>query len=369
MSTKLPGIYVHLPFCSVHCIYCDFPLTTRLSLSDRYYQALLNELEDHPPDLQCDSLYFGGGTPSLAPIDVLKRLTHSVPLTDDAEITLEANPDHVTGSVLSEWKELGINRLSLGIQSLQENVLKTMLRQHSKEQALDNLLLARSSGFENINVDLILGFPGQTSKQFSSDLEQLISLKPDHFSIYLLELHERTGLHRLVESGKAEIMPEEEQVSSFQDAIQMLRSAGYDRYEVSNFAIPGKHSRHNLKYWTDAPYYAYGAGACAYHNHQRTRNHSDVLRYIEAMEEHQAIHEEAISESEDTRARNALIFGLRKTEGINIPEFIAEYRRDPRQLFGAGIDEFTGLLEVRNDQLRLTEQGLLLSNEILSSAL
>ena len=369
MSTKLPGIYVHLPFCSVHCIYCDFPLTTRLSLSDRYYQALLQEFKDHPPELPCDTLYFGGGTPSLAPIEVLKKMIDSVPLTNDAEITLEANPDHVSEHILSEWKKIGINRLSLGIQSLQENVLKTMLRQHSKEQALTNLFLARSGGFKNINVDLILGFPGQTPNEFLSDVEELIAFKPDHFSIYLLELHEKTGLYRLVQSGKSEIMRDEDQVSSFQFAIQKLESAGYEHYEVSNFAIPGKRSRHNLKYWTDAPYYAYGAGACAYYDQQRTKNHGDVLRYIEAMEQHQSIYEENIMESEDTRARNALIFGLRKTEGVNIPAFIAQYQRDPRELFRRDIDEFAGLLDVQDGHLKLTERGLLLSNEILSDAL
>jgi oxygen-independent coproporphyrinogen-3 oxidase len=371
MLPKLPGIYVHLPFCAVHCIYCDFPLTTRLSLSDRYYEALRTEIKMHPPEAQADTLYFGGGTPSLTPTDVLKRVIDSFNMTPDAEVTMEANPDHVSYSKLAEWKEMGINRISMGIQSLEERVLKMMLRQHTKDIALRSLEMARERGFENINVDLMLGFPGQSTEGFLGGIDHLLRFRPEHFSIYLLELHENTGLHRLVERGRTAVMPEDQQIDCFQQAVKMLKESGYQRYEVSNFALAGMESRHNLKYWTDQPYYAFGAGACSYGNYRRTRNHRHVSTYIEAIEQGITIYEEEILESEDTRLRNALIFGLRKTQGVNVPAFITEYNRNPLDLFGESLDEYirSGLVDFSNAYLRLTEQGLLVSNEILSTVL
>jgi len=371
MTKKLPGVYVHLPFCSVHCTYCDFPLTTRVSLSPRYYEALLNEIQRNPPLEKADTLYFGGGTPSLAPVDVLQKIIGYVKLQEYPEITIEVNPDHVTPVKLAEWKAIGINRLSLGVQSLEKPVLKAMLRQHTPEEALESLRMCRRSGFDNVNVDIILGFPKQTTAGFLTGLESLIELQPEHVSIYLLELHEKTALFKLVQKGQASVMPEEEQIGCFEQAIHILKRSGREHYEVSNFAVPGKESGHNLKYWTDAPYFAYGAGACAYLNQHRTRNYSDIVAYIEAMEKGQPFYEEVIEETADTRARNALIFGLRKINGINIVEFINEYGYAPHDLFGDSMKEYlsNGFLELSQNQLRLTQKGMLLSNEILSSAL
>ncbi|MCI0412421.1 radical SAM family heme chaperone HemW [bacterium] len=370
MEKKLtPGVYIHLPFCSVQCIYCDFPLTTRLSLSERYYCALLKELKQNPPDRAASTLYFGGGTPSLAPAVVLRELIASAQLRAPEEITLEVNPDHVTIEKLAEWHSLGINRLSLGIQSLEPAVLQGMLRQHSAEQALDALLAAREAGFQNLNVDLMLGFPEQTVSGFLSGLQRLTEFHPDHFSIYLLEVHERTGLHRLIQSGKVASMPEEEQLECFDTAVEMLASAEYEHYEVSNFARKGKTSFHNLKYWSDAPYHAYGAGACSYLGSVRTRNQPDVAKYIELIETGQSPVAETIQEDEETTARNALIFGMRKVNGIDMSAFENMYRRTPQSLFGPALDEYLsgGFLEITQNHLRLTRKGMLLSNEILSS--
>ena len=372
MENKLPaGVYIHLPFCSVHCTYCDFPITTRLSLSDRYYSALLNELSRNPVISPIDTLYFGGGTPSLAPMELLQAVVARCPLEPDAEITLEVNPDHVTWEKLVAWRELGINRLSLGIQSLQDAVLRSMLRQHTPEQAIQSIADANEAGFQNRGVDLILGYPQQTPEGFEEDLKRLVEIRPEHFSIYLLEIHERTPLARMIESKRLSAMPEDEQIQCYEAAIERLNKAGYLHYEVSNFALEGKTSRHNRKYWTDAPYYAYGAGACSYVGSIRSRNLSDVATYIHAMESGNSPVEEQTAEGPETHARNALIFGLRQIQGVAIPAFEEKFGMHPASLFDRKFEEYLddGLLEVSQNHLRLTRKGLLLSNEVLSSAI
>ena len=372
MKKKLaPGIYVHLPFCSVHCTYCDFPITTRTSLSNRYYDALLKELHVKPAQERADTLYFGGGTPSLAPVPVLQEIVSSVSIEPKAEITMEVNPDHVTAQKLADWRSLGINRLSLGVQSLEKDVLQRMLRQHSPQDALNAIQLSAQAGFENRSIDLILGFPNQTVSGFLSGLQQLIECEPDHFSIYLLEIHEGTGLHKIIQSGGAVCMEEEAQIGCFETAIDLLAGAGFEQYEVSNFARKKKMSIHNLKYWTDAPYYAYGAGACSYFERYRTRNIPDVQAYIEAMERGASPVDETIQEDPETRARNALIFGLRKIEGVHVEDFEAMYGRSAMSLFDDDLDSHFagGLLERVGHHLRLTRKGLLLANEVLTSAI
>jgi oxygen-independent coproporphyrinogen-3 oxidase len=371
MIKKLPGVYVHLPFCTVHCVYCDFPLTTRLSLSPRYYEALLKEIHLNTASGPVDTLYFGGGTPSLAPIEVLSEIVNSFALETGSEVTLEVNPDHIRATALAQWKALGITRISLGVQSLENEVLKLMLREHTPEEAREKLKSAIRTGFDCVNVDLILGYPKQSASTFLQDLESLIKLQPEHFSIYLLELHETTPLYKMVQEGQASLMPEAEQLDSFETAVRILKREGYEHYEVSNFALPGKESRHNLKYWNDVSYLAYGAGACGYVDSTRTRNLPDVLKYIEAMEKGLSPNVEVIHETAETRSRNALIFGLRKTSGINVLEFETSYGCKPRDLFGSSYEEYLadGFLEEAGSHLRLTEKGLLVSNEILSSAL
>ncbi len=366
-----PGIYVHLPFCKVHCTYCDFPLTTRLSLSQRYYKALCDEIDLHPVTLSADTLYFGGGTPSMTPPETILKIKRKFSLEHGTEVTLEANPDDITPEILQTWKEIGITRLSIGVQSLEEPVLRAMMRQHSAEDPLEAFQLARNSGFTNINVDLIAGYPRQTVQGFLGGLELLIRHRPEHFSIYLLETHERTALSRQITAGVAQVMAEEDQLHVFTRAIQILQKAGYRHYEVSNFALPGYESRHNLKYWSDAPYYAYGAGASSYLESTRITNLRDVALYVDAMERGHNPVETKTVEDRETRIRNALIFGLRKREGIDLTEFEQTYGVSAISLFPDGAKDFleAGLLELRGRYLRLTLRGMLVSNEILERVL
>ncbi len=363
-----PGIYVHLPFCKVHCSYCDFPLTTQQSLASRYYSALLKEITMQSRPQFADTLYFGGGTPSLTPPEMLEEVKSRFTMAADAEVTLEANPDDISPETLEAWKGLGVNRLSLGIQSLEEAALKSMLRVHSAAEAVRSILLAQQAGFQNLNVDLMIGTPGQTEEGILLGLQKLIEFRPQHFSVYFLELHDRTLLHRQVLSGNFELMPEEGQIRSYSEAVRLLQKSGYEHYEVSNFALPGKASRHNLKYWTGAPYFAYGAGACSYVGSTRTNNVASVGEYMEAIENNELPIASIVQENKETRMRNFLIFGLRKRDGVDLSEFQTSFGMSPLALFpadGRGLLE-SGMLEITGNRLRLTFTGMLVSNEILS---
>jgi oxygen-independent coproporphyrinogen-3 oxidase len=366
-GVMMPGIYIHLPFCKVHCSYCDFPITTRRSLAKRYYAALMNEIAMHRPKEIADTLYFGGGTPSLTIIEVLAEIKSRFVLHSEAEITLEANPDDIELATVKEWKKLGINRVSLGVQSLEDTALRAMLRAHSADDALHAFSMIRSASFDSLNVDLIVGTPAQTENGFLNGVQTLIAERPDHFSIYFLELHERTALYRQVQSENVSIMKEEAQIRCFTEAVEMLRKNGYEHYEVSNFALPGKTSRHNLKYWNNEPYYAYGAGACAYIDQTRTSNISSIQKYLESLESERLPVESAIHESKETQMRNFIIFGLRKRSGINVTEFQAMFGMSPLELFPERANLLENrMLEFSENRLRLTFTGMLVSNEILS---
>lgn len=367
MTKGTCGIYVHLPFCSVHCNYCDFPVSTQRSLAPKYYEALLREIEMRPLAEKSDSLYFGGGTPSLTPASVLKTLHERFELDQDAEITLEANPEDITSEAIAAWMETGVNRLSIGIQSLQEPVLRSSRRAHSGQEALQSIEKVRAS-FTNVNLDLMIGLPEQTVSGFLADLQQLIRLRPAHFSLYLLEIHDRTALSKEIQSGNRTIMKEDDQLSCYVEGIRLLQEAGYEHYEVSNFALPRFQCQHNLKYWNGDPYEGYGVGACSYVRSYRTQNVRELNRYIERIGCNLSPLENRTEEDRETKMRNRLIFGLRKRKGIHAAEFEQEFGIQALSLFqgeGASLLE-GGLLELSEDHLRLSLAGMLISNEILS---
>lgn len=371
MSDRNPGIYVHLPFCAVHCSYCDFPISTRNALAPSYYDVLLKEIDMHPVDPIADTLYFGGGTPSLTPARTLEQICSRFELAQNCELTLEANPDDVSETTVRNWLEIGVNRISIGIQSLEDPVLGFSLRKHTAAEGVEAIRIAQNAGCSNLNVDLILGSPHQTRNGFLEGLNRVLRFRPQHFSLYLLEVHDPTLLARRIREGKAELMPEETQLECFRSARDLLCAAGYVHYEVSNFALPGKESRHNLKYWSDTPYFAYGAGASSYIPPFRVQNLSSVPAYIQALKENRLPYQSKEQETTDTRVRNALIFGLRKTEGVDINAFEETFHVSPVSLFDNGIDQYVeaGWMEMRDNRLRLTLSGMLVSNEILASVI
>lgn len=362
-----PGIYIHLPFCAVHCSYCDFPISTRTSLADSYYEALQREITLRPA-APADTLYFGGGTPSMTPSAVLRGIKSRFDLESGAEVTLESNPDDITEKTLEEWREIGITRLSLGVQTLEEKALRVMRRNHTVEQALAAVEQVRKCGFSNVSFDLIIGSPEQTVDGFLDGLRALIEFHPQHFSLYLLELHERTLLRQLVDIGTLAPMHEDAQVECYRKAITLLQSHGYDQYEVSNFALDGFESRHNLKYWDGAPYYGYGAGACAYLPPARIKNVAPLPQYIRMLNDGQLPVEAQVLEDRTEVMRNTVIFGLRKKRGISLSGFERDFGVPAASLFEGGIDDLIedGFLLTSGDRLALTLEGMLLSNDILT---
>jgi putative oxygen-independent coproporphyrinogen III oxidase len=318
-----------------------------------------------------DTLYFGGGTPSLTSPEVLGLLKSKFRLEKEAEITLEANPDDVTSDSLSEWKKLGITRISLGIQSLEEGVLRKMNRVHSASEALQAVRQARLAGFDNLNLDLMIGVPDQSENGFLDGVRKLIECKPSHFSLYFLELHEHTELYRQIQSGKIGLMQEQLQIRCYTEAVRLLQEAGFDHYEVSNFALTGKASRHNLKYWNGSSYYAYGVGACSYVELNRINNISTIERYIEMVNKNELPIESIVSEDKEMQMRNSLIFGLRKRQGVDTGAFEKTYGISPLTLFPDAGNTLLegGMLEISGPFLRLTFNGMLVSNEILSQVI
>lgn len=351
----------------MHCSYCDFPISTRVSLADSYYEALHREITLRPAG-NADTLYFGGGTPSMTPAKIIDEIKARFALEPGAEVTLESNPDDITEASLDAWLRLGVTRLSVGVQTLEDKALHVMRRKHTAEQALSALELIRNRGAGNVNFDLIIGSPEQTVDGFRTGLRTLLEFRPQHVSLYLLEVHERTLLHQLVALGTLKPMGEDAQIECYRAAISLLQSHGLEQYEVSNFALPGFESRHNLKYWEGAPYYGYGAGACAYLPPARIKNVGHLPEYIRMLHEGQLPVEAQVLEDRTEVMRNTVIFGLRKKRGISLSGFERDFGVSAASMFENGIDDLLqdGFLEISGDRLALTLNGMLVSNEVLT---
>ena len=262
-----PGIYLHIPFCKSRCSYCDFATDVYRSEDgvERYVAALCKELSREPPEggIHCaDTIYFGGGTPSLlAPLQVenILRSVHSVfDVTPDAEITMEMNPATVTPETLRDYKSLGINRASFGVQTFNDRALKLLARGHDANDARETFQMLRCAGFDNVSFDLIAGLPNQTLKDWERNLDEAIKLSPEHLSLYLLEIHEGTPLAEQVRSGRLPMPDEDLAARMYEMMLDKLVAAGYEQYEISNFSRPGFESLHNTKYWRLEPVYGFG---------------------------------------------------------------------------------------------------------------
>jgi len=263
------GLYLHLPFCATHCTYCPFAISTDLALQNDYTAAMLREIRAAPPS-RVDTIYLGGGTPSRTALEnlaqVFAALRERFTIELGAEITLEANPEDVTGEALRAWRELGVNRLSVGVQSFHDAELAAIGRIHDRARAIDAVQLIVASGVR-ASLDLILGLPQQTAQSFRETLDTAIALGAGHLSLYMLDLEERTPLEVQVARGRV-VLPEDDLVADlYVEAVQRLGAAGLRQYEISNFARPGDESRHNLRYWHRAEYHGFGMGAHSFLGH------------------------------------------------------------------------------------------------------
>ena len=357
MNEKTPDnlpleLYVHVPFCVKKCRYCDFysgPASeeTKKAYVERLKEEIRSSAFGHGEKERVISVYFGGGTPSILPeedlVSVLSVLREEFAFSDSPEITVECNPGTVSFEKLQAYRAAGVNRLSLGLQSVRNDVLEAIGRIHTFEEFLESYGAARKAGFTNVSVDLISGLPKDTPESFEKGLKTVLALSPEHLSVYSLILEENTELYALNEAGRLDLPSEEEEREMAHLAVRTLRSFGYLQYEISNFALPGFRSVHNTGYWTGVPYLGFGSAAASYYGGKRFRN-APSLRYSDLP------YEETEILTEEDRMNEFMMLGLRMTEGVSDRAF--------RERFGRSFYEFKGesLRKLRNEGLLVGEK-------------
>jgi oxygen-independent coproporphyrinogen-3 oxidase len=366
--------YVHIPFCEHICHYCDFnKVFLKNQPVDKYITSLLFEMErkmkQHPTQM-LETVYIGGGTPTAltaTQLNVLLRgMKEILPLEDLVEYTIEVNPDSMEEDQLIVLKENGINRLSMGVQTFDESLLKEIGRTHSEESVEDAVHRSRAAGFNNISLDLMFGLPGQRPVDFKRSIDKAMALGVEHLSAYSLKVEEKTVFYNRQRQGKLILPPEEDEIDMYKQLLAETKEAGYIQYEISNFAKQGFESQHNLVYWNNQEYYGFGAGAHGYVKGVRYQNHGPLPKYLKAIEEKvdPVLTEHQVSPIE--RIEEAMFMGLRKRKGVNLHEFNQLYGRSLQATFGKQIEilEKRGLLISNEQSIQLTDEGVLLSNEV-----
>lgn len=370
------GIYIHIPFCVKKCSYCAFLSgPAGPEVRQEYVNHLIEEIRLRSREVpEADTIYFGGGTPSLLTPEQIGRILEEVRsafrISEDAEVTLEANPGTLTAESLEGYRKAGINRLSMGVQSMDDRRLRYLGRIHTAEEVRRDVKMAREAGFRNINLDLIFAIPGTDVSDAMEDLEAIAALEPEHISFYSLQLEEGTSFFRDFEAGKLREVPDETDREMYHRGIRALREKGYRHYEISNFARPGCESRHNSKYWNMAEYVGLGLGASSYTGHRRTVNETDLKAYSEMLDRGELAFMEIHENSEADDISEAVFTGLRREEGIRYRDILGseaafwEYFREA--LPEAREYEAGGFLEITDEGLRLTERGIDISNGIMA---
>ena len=367
------GLYVHIPFCSAICNYCNFNRGLfDAALKDQYVQALLEEIASQGDGSEADTIYFGGGTPSLLEPSEIAAIVQACragfAVSAGAEITMEANPETVTPGRLAGFRDAGVNRLSYGVQSFRDEELQRLTRLHSASRAADAFQMARAAGFDNISLDLMMWLPQQTIAQWLESVDALIALGPDHASLYILELYPNAPLRDAMARSKWSLAPDDDAADMYLEAMARLDAAGYDQYEISNVARPGRESRHNLKYWTDGEWLGFGCGAHSTRRAVRWKNLSSTTEYISVVASggHPGVEKRELSRRE--ALEEALFTGLRLARGIDVDTVSARYEVDVWGTYGAELERFreAGVLIYDGRLLRLSRAGMLLANEIMS---
>lgn len=360
------GLYIHIPFCRSRCSYCDFATGLYESgLAERYVRALCAEISSSRFVDAVDTVYFGGGTPSLLnPLQlekILLAVRENCDVDPGSEITLEINPGSITVEKLRDFRSLGINRASFGAQTFDDRELAKLGRSHTAADARRTFRDLRAAGFENISFDLIAGLPGQTLAGWQQNVEEALELQPEHLSFYLLEVHSGTPLAQHIQRGLQPVPDEDLAAVMYEWMLERAVSADYEHYEISNLCRPGFQSRHNTKYWTGAPYFGFGCSAHSYDGaRRRWSNHRDVLKYVESVEQEVSpLAEKQDLTEQDVRAES-LFLGLRLMRGVSA-DLCKDYETDLERFREAG------LLEIDGDLVRLTRNGALLSNEVFSA--
>ncbi len=367
------GLYIHVPFCASICGYCNFNRGLfDAALKARYVEALDAEIGGAGDGSPADTIFFGGGTPSLLEPDEIGRLIAACrgafALDPGAEITLEANPESVTAARLAAYRAAGVTRVSFGVQSLHDDELARLDRRHTAARAKAAIAEAREAGFDNVSLDLMLWLPQQTMAAWRATVEEAIALAPDHVSLYLLELYPNAPLREAMARAQWSLAPDDEAADMYLWAMERFDGAGFGQYEISNVARPGRRSRHNLKYWQDGAWIGFGCGAHSTRGAWRWRNVASTTDYVDRVQRGDDIAAERRPRPAEEQAGDALFTGLRLTEGVDVDVVGARYGLD---LWSRYADELErqrlgGRVEIDGHRVRLTRTGMLVANDVMA---
>ena len=372
---KKISLYIHIPFCRQKCKYCDFSsYSGKEDVMSEYVDALNIEINNTSKEYSFNTIFIGGGTPSYLPYEELEKLLKNVSslnLEEDVEFTLECNPGTLTRDKLELMKKYKVNRLSLGLQSSNESLLKSLGRIHSFTEFKENYDLVRQVGFKNVNVDLMFGLPGQTLKDFKETLSSVVELSPEHISAYSLIVEEGTPFYKLYEKGKLKLPSEEEERAMYEYAVEYLDSKGYKQYEISNFSKDNKECKHNLVYWELGEYLGCGVAAASLLNETRTKNYDKIEDYILSVEKKSNGIEETNHLAKDELMEEFMFLGLRKTSGVSEKDFFERFNVSMESIYKDVINNHIkkGLLNKDNGKIYLNKEGIQLSNYVMSDFL
>ena len=370
------GIYIHIPFCKQKCYYCDFvSYSNKCSEVKEYIESLKKEIEEFDfSNYKVTSIYIGGGTPSYIDsiyiVEILSELKEKLKCNliefKDIEITIEVNPGTVDTKKLNDYKKLGINRLSIGLQSTKNDILKKIGRIHTYQEFLEIYKLARETGFKNINIDLMIGIPGQKIGDLKNTLQDIIKLEPEHISVYSLIIEENTPIEKMLENGEIKLPDEDLERNMYWYVKNTLELNGYNHYEISNFAKFGKESRHNLNCWNQEEYIGFGVAAHSYLNGIRFSNTINVEEYIQHLENNRKEENIQIEESQslEDKKNEFMMLGFRKIQGVDIARFKEKFIDNPIFLYREKLNKLVeeGLIEVDLNHIKLTNKGIDLAN-------
>ena len=360
------GIYIHIPFCKQKCFYCDFcSFANKNEMQGKYVETVINEIKNitHKEKYTVTTIYLGGGTPSILNPDyiksILQEIKSSFEILDDAEITIEINPGTVNEEKLKKYKEYGINRLSIGLQSANDKILKKIGRIHDYKQFEETFFYARKCGFKNINVDLMIGLPTQAVEDVKQTLEKIIQKNPEHISVYSLIIEEGTIIEKLINENKLQLPDEETERIMYWTVVNELKENGYNQYEISNFSKKTYESKHNTNCWKQKQYIGLGTSAHSYLNKKRYSNTNNIEEYIKNIQENNiskniTIHEE---QTEESTMNEYMLLGLRMIQGININEF---KQIDPTIKYKEILEKLQkeNLIQITKTSIKLTKQGI-----------
>ena len=369
------GLYIHVPFCSAICNYCNFNRGLfDAALKARYVDALVAEIaRAGGPREPADTIFFGGGTPSLLEPDEIARLlaacAAAFDLSPDREVTLEANPESATLDRLAAYRSAGVNRVSFGVQSFRDDELRRLSRLHGADRARAAVGDARAAGFDSVSLDLMMWLPGQRVDQWLESVDQAVALAPEHLSLYMLEVYPNAPLKEEMARARWSQAPDDDAAAMYEEAMERLEAAGYEQYEISNVARPGRRSRHNLKYWTDGDWLGFGCGAHSTREGTRWKNVAGTEEYVDGIGRGVCTAIDVRRLSLEERVGEALFTGLRLSDGIDEDVLRERYGVDVWERYGPQLEPHieAGLLLRQDRRLRLTRRGMLLANEVMEA--